>query len=134
MCIANSILILMVGFFAAHIQLKYQDKSIKFRTFFILFISILFTVLIGYIFYQKELINSSQYYFLIMIIGIGVGSVIFFERLLLTYWWMIFIVGMIIAFFSYFLMGRNATGYFFHSLIFGEVFSCGYYLRCIIRK
>jgi len=85
------IILVFCGAIMAAIQLGLQSTTLKKRVFLMLLVGMLSALILGYLAYAWQWIGIHYFYMLVISVGIMIGLLIFFERLILKYQWMIFV-------------------------------------------
>lgn len=134
MFVITLIIAFLIGIEIAFVQIKFQNRSLKTRTFSVLGLTVILSITIGYFFYHFGLINSLFFYLMLIIAGASVGLFILLERLVLKYWWMVAVTGVLTGVISFMLMRQNSSIAASESFTAGIVLSlgylcCGYFLR-----
>ncbi|MBL7135169.1 MAG: hypothetical protein ISS81_01085 [Candidatus Marinimicrobia bacterium] len=126
MFVTTLIIAFLFGIEIAFIQIKFHERSLKTRTFSALGLTVILSITIGYLFYHFGLINSLFFYLMLIIAGVSVGFFILLERLVLKYWWMVIVTGIVTGVVSLILMRKNSSIAAFESFTAGIMLSLGY--------
>jgi glucose uptake protein GlcU len=104
------LLSVILGIIIARIQFRDQRKNrqIQRKTLKLLLMSILYSVLAGFIFYHFKQIDGVRFYLLLITSGLAVALFMLFERLTLKYWWMVIIVALLVGTGNYFFLTYKA--------------------------
>ncbi len=126
MFVITLIITFLIGIEIAFVQIKFHERSLKIRTFKVLGLTVILSITIGYLFYHFGLINSLFFYLMLIIAGVSVGLFILLERLVLKFWWMVVVTGVLTGVISFILMKQNSSIAASESFTAGIVLSLGY--------
>ena len=134
MFVITLIIAFLFGVEIAFIQVKFHERSLKTRTFSVLGLTVILSIIIGYFFYHFGLINSLFLYLILITAGVSVGFFILLERLVLKCWWMVIVTGVLTGVVSLILIRKNSSITASESFTAGIVLSLGYLIYDNFRK
>jgi len=134
MFVTTLIIAFLIGIEIAFIQIKLHERSLKSRTFSVLGLTVILSITMGYLFYHFGFINSLFFYLMLIIAGVSVGLFILLERLVLKYWWMVVVTGVLTGVISFILMEQDSSISASESFTIGIVLSLGYLTYGYFRR
>ncbi len=122
------IISLFIGAGIAFIQQKYLETDLNRRVFRTLGFAVIMTMIPGVLLYILEILSVSNLYLLLIICIVSAGLFVFMERLILKFWWILFVSSLLCGLICNYFMEQNGLEQFKNVMILAFVPAVGYYL------